>query len=436
MAESPTSNQPLTSSAINIEENSMEKKSKKTFTCMSPGCTKIFAANYNLKRHMIKAHKINAISDNLNIKCLHPTCTNQFVHVTKMLTHLEDEHGVEIQREKLTFKTLDEFYKWKENEQTTNFVYFSKYQGVATPKDGDSVVLYFKCQRDGSNRPHRASGHTPKTNKTRGSVKMNMVCPARMVVKVSKNDGTVMVEYIQSHSHPITAEDSRRQPMPSSLREDIERKLSAGMTEDEIMTELTGGTYLPTGKQGDRSMKDRRGDRSSINYGIPVDSGIYFINKKRLSTMKRRLKVPIAADPGGVPSGGPPAKKRKTVDEAALELAAIKGQLKQLSEYLDDEAVREAVLPDVHSLVTYLLQSCATAKKGESLDASQQSSDIVGGEPTVALQSVPYEQAASSQTVDKSDAEDSEPTVYFSDGKNVIKVAIKRRCKDGNKPRQ
>ena len=369
------------------------------------------------------------------IKCLHPSCTMEFVHVMKMLVHLESVHGVDIQRENLTFKNIIEFRKWKENEQATNFVYFTKYQAAKVfPKDSNYMVLYYKCQRDGSQRYHRPRGFVPKTDKVRRSVKTGITCPARMIVKVNRVDGAVAVEYIQSHSHPITAEDSKRQPIPQSLKNDIEAKLISGLSEDEVLTQLTGGSYMPPGKQGGDKKEGPRGDRSSLNYAIPVENGMYFINRKRVSMMKRRIH-----EQGG--SSKELRKKRRTEEEFVVQVATVKGRLLQLVEELNDETVAKSLLPEVDSVVTCLLDKCsavklanqATSQPVTTTSTSSSTVSLIQSDPnTVTTTSQPNQDITNNtqpplQTTDQHDPNFVVKKVYFSDGKNIIQVAIKKR---------
>ncbi|XP_064632844.1 uncharacterized protein LOC135491114 [Lineus longissimus] len=175
-------------------------------------------------------------------ECIHPSCKEMFYHKTKMLQHLEEEHGVRCEKSAHNFKTFCEFLEWKEKEEITNFVYFSKQKGVSVGKNTE--YFYYICQMDGSEKPHRGKdepGHKTDRRNKKGQVKDSTTCPARMIVHKSLGTGEVDVSYIRTHSHVPPFHDTQHHPIPKSIQDQIKGKLALNIPVTQIIRDLREG---------------------------------------------------------------------------------------------------------------------------------------------------------------------------------------------------
>ena len=191
---------------------------------------------------------------------------------------MEQEHGLEIQKKEMEFKSLEEFKKWKVEEETSKYVFFSSYRGPAANKSGKSSHLYFKCQKDGPNRPHRKLGEpgrkTERRNK-KGSVKTGILCPARMICKVDGKTGKVNVTYIFSHSHPITSSDTLHQPVSVPLKKEIMEKLALGTPVKQVYKDL-------------RKVNVEETPKSKLDTAV---AAVHHITQRNLELMKHRVDM-------------------------------------------------------------------------------------------------------------------------------------------------
>lgn len=213
----------------------MEKKKKKESVerLMCTKCNDTFSRKDNLKRHFLRHHKEEYVDNKVNkTKCLYPGCHKQFYHKNKMLEHLEQGHGVELKMEHLEFRSFEDFYQWKQEEETMKCVYFSKHTG--NTKSSISDISYYMCQKDGFDKT--VERKSARRNK-RGVTKTGHVCPARMIVKVSLETGVVSVKYVKSHNHIITPNDIDHHPIPLHEREQIRLRKIMGVSPRKAMKE-------------------------------------------------------------------------------------------------------------------------------------------------------------------------------------------------------
>ena len=199
----------------------------------------------NLKRHMRKKHNQETYEDedvNKKSVCVYPGCLKSFYHKTKLIEHIAQDHLLSCQVENVVFKSMQEFEKWKQQEEASNYVYFSKSSGTAEGKNAS--YSYYACQKDGAARscsnPTEATGKRYRKSGKK-LVKMGTLCPARLQVKTLCSGG-VLVKYIKTHSHPIKFEDTQNHPLPSEVKQLILDKIAKGMpTKDIQQTLITGG---------------------------------------------------------------------------------------------------------------------------------------------------------------------------------------------------
>ncbi|XP_063595250.1 uncharacterized protein LOC134772142 [Penaeus indicus] len=262
----------------NVKDN-VPNDAAKSFQCSE--CRETFTRKTNLKRHHQRKHKDTSMEDDSSVsksKCLHPTCEKLFYHKSKMMNHMEEEHEVKSSSSQHSFPSEKEFLEWKEKEEITNNVYYSKQPGDTEGKS--TKYRYYICQQDGSAQPHRA--HDQPARKTdrknaKGQIKTGTTCPSRMSVRTSTATGMIEVTYMRTHSHEPTFKDTAHHPIPASIRTDIENKIALGIPITQIRRDLHGGI-------GER---DNRSDATSIGQLRAYQ----FVSKHIMHEMHRKLNA-------------------------------------------------------------------------------------------------------------------------------------------------
>ena len=86
---------------------------------------------------------------------------------------------------------MQEFFSWKEKEESENFLYFSKQRG--TSNSGIASNMYYVCQHHSHSKAHRRKEEPDqKTNKRyhhHKRIKRDTFCQAKMNVKFMKVTG-------------------------------------------------------------------------------------------------------------------------------------------------------------------------------------------------------------------------------------------------------
>lgn len=204
-----------------------------TFHCDK--CPRKIKRKDNFKRHYWQVHKMryqdNAILNNTKNICIFPGCSEVFYHKSRMIEHLTTEHNVSVDVDHKIFGSFDDFMSWKVVEEGENFVCFTK----RDERKISSNISYssYVCQHDGVR--HKRSG---KKLFCRKSVKKDLICPARMLVRRTINTDSISVKYIKSHNHKITYDDIRKHPLPQTVKNDIKEKLLLNKSVDDIFSEL------------------------------------------------------------------------------------------------------------------------------------------------------------------------------------------------------
>ncbi|XP_072026573.1 uncharacterized protein [Amphiura filiformis] len=209
---------------------------------LCPTCAQPFTRKDNLKVHMRKKHEEELVEPKSapKLTCFHPECGVTIYHTSRMIEHMEKDHGLVYQKQHLEFDSFEEFQRWKDEEEAAKFVQFTSSSKEKLTSQGVKS-LYFKCQKDGNDQPHRKKGQPGRLTDRKahkGSVKSNMWCPARINAKLNTKTGHVSVFYIQSHSHPISYEDTKHHRLPELLRKEIMAKFARGISIDEIYNDL------------------------------------------------------------------------------------------------------------------------------------------------------------------------------------------------------
>ena len=166
---------------------------------------------------------------------------------------------------------MDEFLTWKETQESSNFVYYSKPNATTKSKDGTYSLSYYRCQKNGSSIPRKARKTTRRNRK--GVVKTNSFCPSRLICKTDQN-GEVSVTYIHTHSHNIQFKDTEHHPIPRSILNFIKQKLLLGSSEDYIHKALREG----------RDDRNNRGNTDGLQKK-------HIISKRQIKEVARKLKI-------------------------------------------------------------------------------------------------------------------------------------------------
>ena len=195
-----------------------------------------------MNRHMQRKHDATYKDEKTlsarTIRSYH-NCNEEYFHKSKYIEHLSEKHHVDIQTIEKSFTNMQEFFSWKEKEESENFLYFSKQRGTSSSEIASN--MYYVCQHDGHSKAHRRKEEPDrKTNKRyhHGRIKRDAFCPARTNVKLHESDSTVSVTYIRAHNHPIGVENTIYQPAPTSVLNSIKTKLSLGVPVNNIYREL------------------------------------------------------------------------------------------------------------------------------------------------------------------------------------------------------
>ncbi|XP_057312270.1 uncharacterized protein LOC130653772 [Hydractinia symbiolongicarpus] len=243
-----------------------------TFQCDE--CDANYTRKNKLKAHMLKKHNTTLTDQGKRSKCTFPGCEETFYHKSRMISHLITFHGTKTNVRNLVFEDEQMFMEWKEKEELDKHIYFSKQRG-----DGDSKLTkyaYYVCQHDGDGRSHRKEGEPArKTEKKfkRGQIKTGRFCPARLTCHMDKVNKEIRVEYITSHSHAVNLENTVFQPIPSTIRQEINAKLSIGIPVNEVYKDLRDG-------MGNRNTRE---NDSKITRA-------HLVSKSNVTDIKRHIK--------------------------------------------------------------------------------------------------------------------------------------------------
>ena len=217
------------------------RKQPKVFSCDICGITTTRRDSMN--RHMQRKHNATYKDEktlSARTVCSYPNCNEEYFHKIKYNEHLSEKHHVDFQTIEKNFTNMQEFFSWKEKEESENFPYFSKQRGTSSSEVASN--MYHVCQHYGHSKAHRRKEEPDrKTNKRyhHGRIKRDTFCPARMNVKFHESDSTVSVTYIRAHNHLIGVENTVHQPTSTSVLNSIKTKLSLGVPVNNIYRETS-----------------------------------------------------------------------------------------------------------------------------------------------------------------------------------------------------
>ena len=238
-------------------------------------CEASYTRGNRLRNHVLSKHDIAPDETHLRQTCTYPDCGETFHKRSQLLEHQKRQHKLMFKEKIMNFENIHEFNKWKEHEELTNHVYFSKKYGETNTMN--SCHVYYFCQHDGMYESHHKKGEPMrKTNRrfNRGSVKQGNSCPARIVLNKLKDSENVSVHYISTHNHKINLENTIFQPTPYSVRSDIKAKLSIGVPVEDVYKDI---------REGLASRNNRDINMNNITRA-------HLIQKSTISSMKWKIK--------------------------------------------------------------------------------------------------------------------------------------------------
>lgn len=235
------------------------------------GCSKVlcrFCGNA-YRRRTLSAHEKKCSTNSGNRRrqdCTFEGCSSSFYKKEHLIEHLIVAHQMEIEPVKvLTFKTVEDFKSWKEEEEDHTFSFYSKHAG--TKKNTNT----FYCQQEGSERQHR-SAHNLKDavrHNKKGRIKRGKACTSYIRVKYEPE--VVTAYYSPTHSHPISPDDVKHHPLSEATLKFIKEQIKLN---------------IPT-RQIQAAVKKRLADSENAR-GRDAH-----VSLKRISNMARRFRTAV-----------------------------------------------------------------------------------------------------------------------------------------------
>jgi hypothetical protein len=247
------------------ESNNHPAHPSQQFRC---SCGKSFKARTSVYKHRENCGKTRRAKR----KCYVPNCELVFYHERKLVGHLVQDHDIAVTSNEQSFGSFGEFMRWKEREQESTFAFFTKQTAVA--KRGDCKYSYFICQHDGSSR--KLPAKTSRRHR-RGTVKIGEHCPARLLVKEDCLTNAVSVRYIASHSHALTFENTKFQPMSTATKSIITDKLALGVPAKQVLESLRDTV----------GVRDNRSDSNNLSKDSLIPLRIIKDMERRVRLSKR-----------------------------------------------------------------------------------------------------------------------------------------------------
>ncbi len=134
------------------------------------------------------------------MKCV--ICGVTFPLKQKVRKHYEIDHQIQFAYESSSFESFDEFTKWKNDLQRETICQFVRRH---TKHNKAEEVIHFVCHRSGYYKTKEENRQ--RKLKSGGSKRIGGYCPAEIVVKCSRADGTCAIEYQKVHvGHQIGTE--------------------------------------------------------------------------------------------------------------------------------------------------------------------------------------------------------------------------------------
>lgn len=129
------------------------------------------------------------LSEQPKLKC--PLCKCDCIK-TQFVNHLESVHDLPVRTETLKFSSSEEFILWKTDlEKQTGSLFVKKH---GTQKSINFSRTVYCCHRSGT---YKTKGKGIRRLKTKGTIKIDGHCPARL--NVTHVDGKLEVIFTKTH---------------------------------------------------------------------------------------------------------------------------------------------------------------------------------------------------------------------------------------------
>jgi len=194
-------------------------------------CRVQFRSAYELKRHNTSFHGPSPKPAPKFKQCTASGCGLNFISEKNLLAHMASEHAVNVQEEKHTFNTTQQFLEFITGEEDKYHVNFVRRRGVGTLKNSDKHYTLY-CHRSGKCRTD-----VTKVKKKKGSCRVGVICPSRMSI-TNQSDGKVLVKYIAKHNHKTTFDQAKYMRIPEHIKEEIRWKLGMKIKPDKILDDV------------------------------------------------------------------------------------------------------------------------------------------------------------------------------------------------------
>ena len=193
---------------------------------------------------------------------------HRFSSITKLITHLQEQHQIQISLQNLNFTNLETFNEWKVKEEQLNKAYYV--QHTASKVYGENAHWYLYCNRSGI---ARSNSEGKRITKSQGSCKIGKTCCS--FIKVSQNitSGKVNVEYCPTHINHSA--ELAHLPIPLDTKKIIAAKLHEGISIEKILDSVRDN--LTEGQIGREQIISRQ-DILNIKHRLNIDSIIKHSN--------------------------------------------------------------------------------------------------------------------------------------------------------------
>jgi len=205
------------------------------------GCDMTFPNKCALSKHELTDHKASLDSQfrprlgaktgtDALVKC--KSCNLMFLNKCAASKHEAMEHKVDkmppgIRRE-MIFDNMDEFLKWKTDEEDATLTRYVKARKDKARINGE-VRRTYVCHRSGF---YRRKGHGLRHLKVQGSAKIGAICPASILVKMPLHGKVIVIFYPEHKGHDA---ELAHIPMRREQREQIATMLAAGVPVEDIL---------------------------------------------------------------------------------------------------------------------------------------------------------------------------------------------------------
>ena len=154
----------------------------------------------------------------------------------KLLLHLQSNHQLSIEEKEISFDTLKEFYKWKEEfETTTHSLFVLK---CAQQVSNGMKVFYYYCNRADTYKSEETGKHQLKTQ---GTAKRGSQCSA--YIKSVQDINTHKIHYYICPIHYNHTTQLAYLQISLTIRQDIAKKLKEGVSMKHILDNIHKSVY-------------------------------------------------------------------------------------------------------------------------------------------------------------------------------------------------